>query len=199
MKNIVIFISGGGSNMQRIVQRSKSAQWQEKYQAQISLVLSNDPHAGGLQWAKSEGLHVEVVDHKKYAHEAEPRRAFEHALIEVLAPHQPELIVLAGFMRILSPYFISHYEGKMMNIHPSLLPAFTGLHTHQRAIDAGVKFAGASVHWVSQVLDAGQLIDQAVVPILPGGHADLLAARVLTQEHLLYPRVIEEWLSQQSQ
>jgi phosphoribosylglycinamide formyltransferase-1 len=197
MKNIVILISGGGSNMKRIVERARTARWQEKFQAQISLVLSNDPQADGLQWAKSQGLSTEVVEHKKYLQAPEPRRAFEQALIQALAPHQPALIVLAGFMRILSPYFVSHYEGKMMNIHPSLLPAFTGLHTHQRAIDAGVKFAGASVHWVSQALDAGQLIDQAVVPVLPGDSAQELASRVLTQEHIMYPRVIEEWLDQQ--
>ena len=198
MKNIVIFISGGGSNMMRIVERSRSSQWREKYQAQISLVLSNDPHAGGLQWAQSQGLATQVVDHKKYTEAPEPRRAFEEALIEVLAPQEPALIVLAGFMRILSPHFVGHFEGKMMNIHPSLLPAFTGLHTHQRAIDAGVKFAGASVHWVSQELDAGRIIDQALVPIMHGDRAEDLASRVLTQEHLLYPRVIEQWLVQQS-
>lgn len=194
MKNIVILISGGGSNMKSIVERARRGQWREKHLAQIALIVSNDPHASGIQWAKQQGLKTLVVDHKLHQHAPEPRLSFERELIKALEPHQPDLLVLAGFMRILSPHFVGHYEGKMMNIHPSLLPAFTGLHTHQRALDAGVKFAGASVHWVSQELDAGRIIDQAVVPILPGDQASDLASRVLTQEHLLYPRVIENWL-----
>jgi len=194
MKNIVILISGGGSNMKSIAKRAQKGQWLERHHTQISLVLSNDPHASGLEWAQNNGLKTQVLDHKKFSQEPQPRRAFEEALIQTLKPHAPDLIVLAGFMRILSPYFVGHYEGKMMNIHPSLLPAFTGLHTHKRAIEAGVKFAGASVHWVSEVLDAGRIIDQAVVPVLPSDTEDSLAARVLTQEHLLYPRVIENWI-----
>ncbi len=191
-------ISGGGSNMKSIIKRSQKAQWLKRYQTQIGLVLSNDPLASGIDWAKGQGLSTAIVDHKNFLQEKNPRRAFEDALIHTLEPLAPDLIVLAGFMRILSPHFVSRYTNKLMNIHPSLLPAFTGLHTHQRAIDAGVKFAGASVHWVSDVVDAGQIIDQAVVPILPGDTASGLASRVLTQEHLLYPRAIENWLKTQA-
>ena len=191
-------ISGGGSNMKSIIKRSQKAQWLKRYQTQIGLVLSNDPLASGIDWAKGQGLSTAIVDHKNFLQEKNPRRAFEDALIHTLEPLAPDLIVLVGFMRILSPHFVTHYTNKMMNIHPSLLPAFTGLHTHQRAINAGVKFAGASVHWVSEVVDAGQIIDQAVVPILPGDTASGLASRVLTQEHLLYPRAIENWLKTQA-
>jgi phosphoribosylglycinamide formyltransferase-1 len=198
VKNIVILISGGGSNMKSIIKRSQKAQWLKRYQTQIGLVLSNDPLASGIDWAKGQGLSTAIVDHKNFLQKENPRRAFEDALIHTLEPLAPDLIVLAGFMRILSPHFVSRYTNKMMNIHPSLLPAFTGLHTHQRAINAGVKFAGASVHWVSEVVDAGQVIDQAVVPILPGDTASGLASRVLTQEHLLYPRAIENWLKTQA-
>ena len=184
--------------MKSIIKRSQKAQWLKRYQTQIGLVLSNDPLASGIDWAKGQGLSTAIVDHKNFLQEKNPRRAFEDALIHTLEPLAPDLIVLAGFMRILSPHFVTHYTNKMMNIHPSLLPAFTGLHTHQRAINAGVKFAGASVHWVSEVVDAGQIIDQAVVPILPGDTASGLASRVLTQEHLLYPRAIENWLKTQA-
>ena len=184
--------------MKSIIKRSQKAQWLKRYQTQIGLVLSNDPLASGIDWAKDHGLSTAIVDHKKFLKEENPRRAFEDALIHTLEPLAPDLIVLAGFMRILSPHFVSRFANKMMNIHPSLLPAFTGLHTHQRAINAGVKFAGASVHWVSDVVDAGQIIDQAVVPILPGDTASGLASRVLTQEHLLYPRAIENWLKTQA-
>lgn len=198
MKNIVILISGGGSNMKSIVNRAQKAQWLERFQTQIGLVLSNNPSAQGLEWAQQQGLPTAVVDHRHFHQDAHPRRAFEEALIQRLEPHQPELLVLAGFMRILSPFFVSHYANKVMNIHPSLLPAFTGLHTHQRAIQAGVKFSGASVHWVSEELDAGHIIDQALVPLLPDDTPNSLATRVLTQEHLLYPRVIENWLKTQT-
>jgi phosphoribosylglycinamide formyltransferase-1 len=198
MKNIVILISGGGSNMKSIVNRAQKAQWLERFQTQIGLVLSNNPSAQGLEWAQQQGLPTAVVDHRHFHQDAHPRRAFEEALIQRLEPHQPELLVLAGFMRILSPFFVSHYANKVMNIHPSLLPAFTGLHTHQRAIQAGVKFSGASVHWVSEELDAGHIIDQALVPLLPDDTPNSLATRVLTQEHLLYPRVIENWLKKQT-
>jgi phosphoribosylglycinamide formyltransferase-1 len=198
VKNIVILISGGGSNMKSIVNRAQKAQWLERFQTQIGLVLSNNPLAQGLEWAQQQGLPTAVVDHRHFHQDAHPRRAFEEALIQRLEPHQPELLVLAGFMRILSPFFVSHYANKVMNIHPSLLPAFTGLHTHQRAIQAGVKFSGASVHWVSEELDAGHIIDQALVPLLPDDTPNSLATRVLTQEHLLYPRVIENWLKTQT-
>ena len=191
-------ISGGGSNMKSIIKRSQKAQWLKRYQTQIGLVLSNDPLASGIDWAKGQGLSTAIVDHKNFLQEENPRRAFEDALIHTIEPLAPDLIILAGFMRILSPHFVSRYTNRMMNIHPSLLPAFTGLHTHQRAINAGVKFAGASVHWVSDVVDAGQVIDQAVVPILPGDTASGLASRVLTQEHLLYSRAIENWLKTQA-
>ncbi len=184
--------------MKSIVNRAQKAQWLERFQTQIGLVLSNNPSAQGLEWAQQQGLPTAVVDHRHFHQDAHPRRAFEEALIQRLEPHQPELLVLAGFMRILSPFFVSHYANKVMNIHPSLLPAFTGLHTHQRAIQAGVKFSGASVHWVSEELDAGHIIDQALVPLLPDDTPNSLATRVLTQEHLLYPRVIENWLKKQT-
>ena len=190
MKNIVILISGSGSNMAAIVQACQQQDWAQRYNARIAAVLSNKADAKGLEFAQSQGIATAALDHKAFA----SREAFDAALMQIIDSHEPALVLLAGFMRILTPGFVSHYEGRLINIHPSLLPAFTGLHTHQRAIDAGCKFAGASVHLVTADLDAGPIIDQAIVPILPGDNADQLAARVLTQEHLLYPRAIAQWL-----
>ena len=191
MKNIVILISGGGSNMAAIVRASQQERWAARLGAQVVAVMSNKADAGGLQFAKDHGIATAVVDHKAF----DSREAFDAALMQQIDQFEPALVVLAGFMRILTSGFVSHYEGRLVNIHPSLLPAFAGLHTHQRAIDAGCKFAGASVHLVTADLDAGPIIDQAIVPILPGDDADALAARALTQEHLLYPRAIAQWLS----
>ena len=191
MKNIVILISGGGSNMAAIVRAAEQQHWQQHYGARVVAVVSNKPSAKGLDFARAQGLATEVLEHQPFP----SREAFDAELVRVIDRHAPTLVVLAGFMRILTPGFVNHYAGRLVNIHPSLLPAFPGLHTHQRAIDAGCKFAGASVHLVTADLDAGPIIDQAIVPILPGDDADALAARVLTQEHLLYPRAIAQWLS----
>ena len=191
MKNIVILISGGGSNMAAIVRAAQQERWQQHYGARVVAVVSNKPSAKGLEFARAHGIATEVLEHQPFP----SREAFDAELVRVIDRHAPTLVVLAGFMRILTPGFVNHYAGRLVNIHPSLLPAFPGLHTHQRAIDAGCKFAGASVHLVTADLDAGPIIDQAIVPILPGDDADALAARVLTQEHLLYPRAIAQWLS----
>ncbi|MEI6802212.1 MAG: phosphoribosylglycinamide formyltransferase [Burkholderiales bacterium] len=194
MKNIVILISGGGSNMAAIVRAAQREDWASRYGARICAVISNRADAKGLDIARDAGIATEVLDHKDFA----SRDAFDAALaalIERHAPaHQSTLVVLAGFMRILTPPFVQRYAGRLVNIHPSLLPAFTGLHTHQRALDAGCKFAGATVHQVTAELDHGQILAQAVVPILSGDSADTLAARVLTQEHQIYPRAVAQLL-----
>ena len=142
--------------------------------------------AAGLAFAKEHGIATAVLDHKAFA----SREAFDAELAATIDRHQPALVVLAGFMRILTPGFVAHYAGRLINIHPSLLPAFTGLHTHQRAIDAGCKFAGCTVHRVTAELDVGPILDQAAVPVLSGDTAELLAARVLVQEHIIYPRAV---------
>lgn len=185
-KNIVILISGTGSNMAAIVQAQHAQQWPQRLNAQVSAVISNRADAAGLQWARERGLATQVVDHRQYP----SREAFDAELAQAIEAHQPALVVLAGFMRVLGDAFVHRFAGRLINIHPSLLPAFPGLHTHQRALDAGCRFAGATVHWVIPELDAGPIIDQAVVPILPGDTAATLAARVQSQEHLLYPRAI---------
>jgi phosphoribosylglycinamide formyltransferase 1 len=194
-QNIVILISGGGSNMAAIVEASLKRHWQTRWGAQVVAVVSNKTDAPGLEWARQQGLATAVVDHKAYP----SREAFDAALQQTIdrfdpAGH-PALVVLAGFMRILTPDFVQHYAGRLVNVHPSLLPAFTGLNTHQRAIDMGCRFAGATVHQVTAELDHGAIIDQAVIPVLPGDTAQTLAQRVLTQEHLLYPRAIEHLLT----
>jgi phosphoribosylglycinamide formyltransferase 1 len=190
MKNIVILISGGGSNMAAIVRAAQQQGWDRRFGARVAAVISNRPDAEGLAFAREQGIAAEVVDHKPFA----SREEFDEALAQAIDRFEPALVVLAGFMRILTPGFVARYEGRLLNIHPSLLPAFPGLNTHQRAIDAGCRFAGASVHRVTQVLDEGPILDQAVVPVLPGDTAEALAARVLTQEHLLYPRAIAAML-----
>ncbi|EHN65491.1 phosphoribosylglycinamide formyltransferase [Comamonas testosteroni] len=186
MKNIVILISGGGSNMAAIVRASQQQNWAKQYNARVSAVVSNKAEAKGLVFARDNGIATEVLDHKQF----DSREAFDAELAQVIDRHAPDLVVLAGFMRILTPGFVAHYEGRLINIHPSLLPAFTGLHTHQRAIDAGCKFAGCTVHRVTAELDVGPILDQAAVPVLPGDTAELLAARVLVQEHIIYPRAV---------
>jgi phosphoribosylglycinamide formyltransferase 1 len=195
MKNIVILISGGGSNMAAIVRTAQAQNWAKQFNAQVSAVISNKADAKGLAFAKEHGIATAVVDHKAFAGESQPREAFDAALMNEIDQHQPHLVVLAGFMRILTPGFVAHYEGRLINIHPSLLPAFPGLHTHERAIDAGCKFAGATVHRVTAELDHGPILAQAVVPVLPDDTADTLAARVLTQEHLIYPKAVTELLA----
>ncbi len=186
MKNIVILISGGGSNMAAIVRTAQREGWRKAHGAQVAAVISNRPDAGGLAIAREHMIATDVVDHKRF----ETREAFDAELAAAIDRRQPSLVVLAGFMRILTPEFVKRYEGRLINVHPSLLPAFPGLHTHQRAIDAGCRFAGVSVHQVTAELDHGPILDQAVVPILPGDTAKALAARVLTQEHIIYSRAI---------
>jgi phosphoribosylglycinamide formyltransferase-1 len=186
MKNIVILISGGGSNMAAIARTAKKENWLDKFGVRIAAVISNKPGAGGLALAKELGIATDVLAHQSF----ESREAFDAALRARIDLHEPALLVLAGFMRILTSGFVQHYAGRIINIHPSLLPAFAGLHTHQRAIDMGCKVAGVTVHQVTAELDYGQILDQAVVPVLPGDTADVLAARVLTQEHLIYPKAV---------
>jgi phosphoribosylglycinamide formyltransferase-1 len=194
MKNIVILISGGGSNMAAIVRAAQRDNWKETRNARVAAVISNRADAGGLLLAKEQGVHTEVLDHRAYA----TRELFDAALQTLIDQQDPQgrpaLVVLAGFMRILTPGFVNHYAGRLLNIHPSLLPAFPGLHTHQRALDAGCQFAGATVHQVTAELDHGPILAQAVVPVLPGDDEHSLAARVLTQEHLIYPRAIAQLL-----
>ena len=190
MKNLVILISGTGSNMAAIVRAAQAQRWGEHLAARVVAVISNRPDAKGLAFARDAGIATGVVDHKAFA----TREAFDAALQAEIDRHAPALVVLAGFMRILTPGFVAHYAGRLINIHPSLLPAFPGLHTHQRAIDEGCKLAGATVHQVTAELDHGHILAQAAVPVLPGDTADALAARVLTQEHLIYPRAVADLL-----
>jgi len=195
MKNIVILISGGGSNMKAILQTARDRDWEKRLGARVSHVISNKQTALGLSIAKEFNVKTSVVEHLQYKEATNPREAFETELIKVIDQDSPELVVLAGFMRILTPHFVNHYEGRLINIHPSLLPAFTGLHTHARAIEMGCRFAGVTVHRVTPELDYGPILAQAVVPVLKGDTESDLASRVLTQEHLIYPKVIEELLS----
>ncbi|MBK6649526.1 MAG: phosphoribosylglycinamide formyltransferase [Betaproteobacteria bacterium] len=190
MKNIVILISGSGSNMAAIVRTAEREGWAKSLNARVAAVVSNKADAKGLVFAKDQGIATAVLDHKGYA----SREAFDAELVKLIDGYQPALVVLAGFMRILTPGFVNHYTGRLLNIHPSLLPAFPGLHTHQRAIEAGCKFAGATVHQVTAELDHGPILAQAVLPVLPDDNADTLAARVLTQEHVIYPKAVAEVL-----
>jgi phosphoribosylglycinamide formyltransferase-1 len=182
MKSIVILISGRGSNMEAIVRAAIPG-------ARIAAVISNRPNAAGLAFAEANGIATEVLDHTGFA----GREAFDAALAEVIDRHAPDLVVLAGFMRMLTPGFVQRYEGRLVNIHPSLLPAFTGLHTHRRALETGVRVHGATVHFVTAELDGGPIIVQAVVPVLPDDTEDALAERVLVQEHRMYPQAVR-WI-----
>ncbi|MES2261963.1 MAG: phosphoribosylglycinamide formyltransferase [Pseudomonadota bacterium] len=182
MKNIVILISGRGSNMEAVVRAAQAEQWP----ARIAAVISNRADAAGLLFAAEHGIATAVVANKEYASRAE----FDAALQGVIDGFAPDLVVLAGFMRILTPAFVEHYAGRMLNIHPSLLPHFPGLHTHEQALASGMSEHGATVHFVTAELDHGPMVDQARVPILPGDTAATLSARVLVQEHQLYPRAI---------
>jgi len=190
MKNIVILISGSGSNMAAIVRRAQKERWESRFGARVAAVISNKADAKGLVFAREQGIANVVVDHKAYP----SREAFDAALMQEIDRHVPVLVVLAGFMRILTPGFVEHYAGRLLNIHPSLLPAFPGLHTHERAIQAGCQFAGATVHEVTAQLDHGPILAQAVVPVLPGDTPEALAARVLTQEHRIYPQAVADFL-----
>ena len=192
MRNIVILISGSGSNLAAIVRAAEQGRWGQLLNARVAAVLSNRADAQGLAFAQDHGIATQVLDHKTFA----SREAFDAALMAEIDRYAPDLVVLAGFMRILTPGFVAHYAGRLLNIHPSLLPAFPGLNTHQRAIDAGCRFAGATVHQVTAELDHGAILAQAVVPVLPKDTAESLAARVLTQEHLIYPQAVAEFLAQ---
>lgn len=187
MKRIVILISGRGSNMEAIVRACNSEGWP----AQVVAVVSNRPDAKGLEFAKAHGIAAVGLDHKAFP----SRDAFDAELAKTIDGFSPDLVVLAGFMRILTPEFTRRYAGRMLNIHPSLLPSFTGLHTHQRAIDAGCKLAGATVHFVTAELDHGPIVVQAVVAVLPGDTEATLSARVLTREHVIYPRAVRWFVS----
>ena len=182
MKRIVVLISGQGSNLDAIVRASEAQDWPGR----VVAVISNRAEARGLQFAQARGIATEVLDHQAFA----DRPAFDAALAERVDQHSPDLVVLAGFMRILTPAFVARYEGRMLNVHPSLLPSFTGLHTHRRAIEEGCKVAGATVHFVSAALDHGPIVAQAVVPVLPDDDEVALAKRVLAAEHVLYPRAV---------
>ena len=182
MKNIVILISGRGSNMEAVVRAAEAEQWP----ARIAAVISNRADAKGLEFAAARGIPTAVVPNKEYP----SREAFDAALQAVIDGYAPDLVVLAGFMRILTPAFVEHYAGRMLNIHQSLLPLFPGLHTHEAALAAGHAEHGATVHFVTAELDHGPMVDQASVPVLPGDTPETLAARLLVQEHVLYPRAI---------
>lgn len=185
MKNIVILISGRGSNMEALIRARDAQAWP----ARIAAVISNTEKAAGLATAEKAGIFTQAVVKKA----GEDRPSYDARLAEAIDRHKPDLLVLAGFMRILTAEFVRHYEGRIVNIHPALLPAFTGLHTHARAIEAGVRLHGATVHFVTPDLDAGPIIAQAAVPVMPGDTEETLADRVLQQEHRLYPQVVR-WL-----
>lgn len=187
MKSIVVLISGSGSNLQAILDACSAGFIDGK----VTAVLSNKAKAFGLERAKKAGAKAVVLDHKVYA----DRAAYDQDLIATIDQHQPDLVVLAGFMRILTPEFVQHYQGRLLNIHPSLLPKYQGLNTHQRAIDAGDTEHGCSVHFVTAELDGGPVILQAKVPVFPGDDADTVAERVHEQEHRIYPLVVR-WFCQ---
>ncbi|WP_280152587.1 phosphoribosylglycinamide formyltransferase [Piscinibacter sp. XHJ-5] len=187
MKNIVILISGRGSNMEAIVRACTTESWD----ARVAAVVSNRPQAAGLAFANERGIATAVVDHKAYP----TRDAFDAELAATIDRFAPDLIVLAGFMRLLTPAFIQRFHRRIVNIHPSLLPAFTGLDTHRRAIETGCKVAGATVHYVTEDLDNGPIVAQAIVPVLPGDTEATLSARVLSREHQMYPRAVQ-WIVQ---
>ena len=182
MKNIVILISGRGSNMEAIVR----AQQAEAWPARIAAVISNKPDAKGLAFAQAHGIPTAVVPNKEFP----TRDAFDAALQETIDRFEPDLVVLAGFMRILTAPFVEHYAGRMLNIHPSLLPLFPGLHTHRQALDAGMEEHGATVHFVTAELDHGPAVIQARIPVLPGDTEDSLAERLLAEEHVIYPQAV---------
>ncbi|WP_233851048.1 phosphoribosylglycinamide formyltransferase [Paraburkholderia sp. HD33-4] len=182
MKKLVILISGRGSNMEAIVRACASEGWP----AQVAAVIANRPDAAGLAFAASLGIATAVVDHRQFP----DRDSFDAALAEQIDSFAPDLVVLAGFMRVLTERFVDHYAGRMLNVHPSLLPSFPGLKTHQQALDAGVRFHGASVHFVTSKLDHGPIVLQSAVPVEAGDTAQTLAARVLATEHIIYPRAV---------
>lgn len=178
-KRLVILISGRGSNMEAIIRAQIPG-------AEVSAVIANRPDAEGLAFAVDQGIVTQVVDHKAYP----SREAFDAALADAIDAHRPDLVVLAGFMRVLTDAFVTRYAGRLLNIHPSLLPSFPGLHTHRKALEAGVRVHGATVHFVTPTLDCGPVVIQAAVPVLPGDDEAALARRVLEQEHRIYPQAV---------
>ena len=182
-KRVAILISGRGSNMMALVEAAAAPD----FPAEIALVLSNRPDAAGLDWAASRGIRTAAIDHKTYGKD---REAFERAMQAVLQDNAIDLVCLAGFMRVLTPWFVAQWQGRMLNIHPALLPSYRGLHTHERALEDGVKIHGCTVHFVVPEMDAGPIILQAAVPVEDSDDADALAARVLTQEHRIYPQAL---------
>ncbi|MEA3128111.1 MAG: phosphoribosylglycinamide formyltransferase 1 [Caballeronia sp.] len=182
MKKIVILISGRGTNMETVVRACAREGWQ----AQVTAVISNRPDAAGLAFAAANGIPAAVVDHRDFT----TRKAFDQALARSIDGFEPDLVMLAGFMRVLTDAFVERYAGRMINIHPSLLPCFPGLKTHQQALDAGVRVHGASVHFVTPTLDHGPIVAQAAVPVMAGDDAAALASRVLAAEHIIYPRAV---------
>ncbi|KVZ10822.1 phosphoribosylglycinamide formyltransferase [Burkholderia ubonensis] len=186
MKKLVILISGRGSNMEAIVRACA----QERWPAEIAAVIANRPDAAGLAFAASHGIATAVVDHRSF----DGRDSFDAALADEIDRFAPDLVILAGFMRILTPAFVRRYEGRMLNIHPSLLPSFKGIHTHQAALDAGCALHGATVHFVIPELDSGAIVAQGAVPVRAGDDAAALAQRVLAVEHVLYPRAVRWFL-----
>jgi phosphoribosylglycinamide formyltransferase-1 len=204
MRNIVLLISGRGSNMQALVEAAGRQRWAERGLGRVAAVISNRPDAAGLAWAAGRGLPTAVVDHTEFKKPSDhgtkvhDRAGFDAALAAEIERHSlpgaPCLVVLAGFMRVLTAGFVRQFEGRLINIHPSLLPAFAGLDTHARALAAGCRVAGATVHLVTAELDDGPILAQAVVPVLPADTPEVLAARVLTQEHRILPAAVEAWL-----
>ncbi|MDO4877849.1 MAG: phosphoribosylglycinamide formyltransferase [Neisseria sp.] len=184
MKNVVILISGRGSNMMAVAEADIPG-------AAVRAVLSNDENAAGLAWARERGIDTDVVDHRRFA----DRAAFDAAMMGKIDAYAPDLVVLAGFMRILTPEFCARYQGRLINIHPSLLPAFPGLDTHRRALEAGCRVAGCTVHFVTAELDCGPVISQGAVPVLDGDTPDDVAARVLKVEHRLLPRAVADFVA----
>jgi phosphoribosylglycinamide formyltransferase-1 len=187
-KRVAILISGRGSNMVALIEAAKDA----SYPAEIVLVVSNDPAAQGLERAAASGIRTSVVDHRKFGKD---REAFERALQDELQSHRIELVCLAGFMRLLTPWFVRQWDGRLLNIHPALLPAFKGLDTHARALEAGAKQHGATVHFVVPEMDSGPIVAQAAVPVRNGDTEATLAARVLEVEHRIYPRALR-WVAE---
>ena len=181
-KRTAVLISGGGSNMRALIEAAR----QPAYPAEIALVISNRPEAGGLAFAQGAGIAASVVDHKIFA----GREEFERSMQALLEIHRIELVCMAGFLRVVTPWFIGQWAGRMLNIHPSLLPAFRGLQTHERALADGVKIHGCTVHFVVPALDEGPILAQAAVPVLDTDTPESLARRVLAQEHLLYPAAL---------
>jgi phosphoribosylglycinamide formyltransferase-1 len=195
MQSLVILISGAGSNMAALVRAAQQEDWAGRYGSRIAAVISNRADAAGLRWAAEQGIATQTVSHADFSERAQFDSALAQTIASCACNGEPPLVLLAGFMRILTPGFVQAHAGRLINIHPSLLPAFTGLHTHARAIAAGCKFAGATVHRVTELLDEGAILEQSVVPVLPDDDAHSLAARVLATEHIIYPRAVRRLLA----